>query len=351
MRWRGERFVEPGPQITVGQAIHTQARPQIGQAPAETGGPWQITQAEHREPCGPPLSRDRLRRRADDGLALQGLRERREAPLDLPAILVAGGAGGRAEAVLAGEHHQGVARVLADRRDPAQPRRTRVGGTGAGQADGLSRDDVPVLRPRVCLDPLDPGVVLHAGDERDAGIRPCGEQPVGVGAPIITDEGVGRNVPVRGGRDVSHRALGDEAETRQRAVLVEDPMPWDGPRGATARRPVGQRPAQGEHGRIETDQRVLEADRLLAPRLGGNGFEPSVAHRLAPRPGTRALGVRQRGTDRDFDPQGGPAGPRHSSGRLPCPAGSAPGPSGTTPCRRTGSSSTTPCGDIRPPSP
>ena len=120
----------------------------------------------------------------------------------------------------------------------AQQMQTRVVGTCANQADGLILDDVPVLRHRVFLHPLEQGVGLHAGDEVDAGIRPFSEQPVVVVAPIINDDGVGRTVHVMGGLDVSHLAIGDDAETRQIAGMVEDQMQFDCPLGATALRPV-----------------------------------------------------------------------------------------------------------------
>lgn len=128
MRWGGERFVEPGHQIAVGKEIHAQQRHQVGEAPAETGGPLQRTHEQHRDQCGPNLSLDRIRRRANERLDLQVLLERLEEQLDLPAILIDGGDGGRAEAVMIGEQHQGVSRVLADRLDPAQQMWTLVVG-------------------------------------------------------------------------------------------------------------------------------------------------------------------------------------------------------------------------------
>ena len=223
MRWRGERFVEPGHQIAVGKEIHAQKRHEIRQAPAKTGGPLQITQEQHRDQCCPNLSLDRIRRRADERLDLQVLLERLKEQLDLPAILIDGGDGGRAEAVMIGEKHQNVSRVLADRLNPAQQMRTLVLGTCAGQADGLIRDDVPVLRHRVFLDHLEQGVVFHAGDEIDAGIRPFGEQPVVVVAPVINHDGAGCEGYVPGGLDVGHRleqSVEDLLEQLPRTVAV-----------------------------------------------------------------------------------------------------------------------------------
>ena len=119
MGWRGERFVEPSHQIAMGEEVHAQQRHEIRQAPAEPGGPLQIPHEQHRDQCGPNLNLHRIGRRADERLDLQVLFERLKEQLDLPAILIDGGDGGRAEAVMIGEKHQGVSRIRADRLDPA----------------------------------------------------------------------------------------------------------------------------------------------------------------------------------------------------------------------------------------
>ena len=84
----GEGSVEPGHQIAMGEQIHAQQRHEIRQAPAETGGPLQIAQQQHREQCRPHLGLDRVRRGADEGLDLQVLLERLAEQLDLPPDLV-----------------------------------------------------------------------------------------------------------------------------------------------------------------------------------------------------------------------------------------------------------------------
>ena len=74
----------------MGKEIHAQQRHEVDEALAETGGPLQITQEQHRDQGGPNLSLDRIRRRADEGLDLQVVLERLEEQLNLPAILVDG---------------------------------------------------------------------------------------------------------------------------------------------------------------------------------------------------------------------------------------------------------------------
>ena len=303
MGWRGERFIEPGHQIAMGKEVHAQQRYEIRQAPAETGGLLQMAQQQHRDQCSPNLSLHRVDRCADKRLDLQVLFERFEEQLNLPAILVDGGDGRSAKAVMVGEKHQGVSCVLADCLHPAQQMWALVVGPCAGQADGLIRDDVPVLRHRVFLNHLELGVVLHAGDERDAGLRPVGEQPIVVVAPVIHHDGAGREGDRPRGFDIGHAAISHQPEAWQVAVMVEDQMQFDGPLGATELRPVIHRQAQVDHGRVETDQLVLEAKFLLAHGLGRHDLEQPVEDPLEQLPRTVAVRVGERGPDRNADAQ------------------------------------------------
>lgn len=300
---RGKGFVEPSHQITMGEEIHAQERDQIGQAPTETGGQLQIPQEQHRDQCCPKLSLDRIRGSADEGLDLQILFDRLEEQLDLPTILVNRGDGAGAEAVMIGDEDESAAGVLANRLDPTQKMRTLILGSCAGQADGLILDDVPVLRHGVFLDHLEQGVVLHAGDEIDAGIRPFGEQPVIVVAPIIDNDGVRREVHLVSGLDVRHLAIGDDAKARQVPVMVEHQMQLDCALGGAELCPVIHGKAQIDDGRIDADQFVLEAKLLLAHHFGGDRLEQAVEDLLEQFPRSMAVGVGQRRARRRFDAQ------------------------------------------------
>lgn len=287
----------------MGEEIHAQERDEIGQAPAETGGQLQVTQQQHRDQCRPNLRLDRVGRGADEGLDLQVLLERLEEQFDLPAILVDRGDGAGAETMMIGDEDENAAGVFTNRLDTAQQMRTLVLGAHTGQTDGLILEDVPVLRHGMFLDHLEQGVVLHAGDEIDAALRPFGEQPVVVVTPVIDDDGVGREVHLMGGLDVGHLAIGDEAEARQVAVVVEHQMQLDRALGGAELRPVIHGQAQIDDGRIDADQFVLEAELLLAHRLGGDGLEQAVEDLLEQFPRTMPVGVRQRRARRRFDAQ------------------------------------------------
>ena len=302
---RGEWLVEPGHQIAMGEEIHAQERNEVSQTPTEAGGQLQIPQEQHRDQCCPKLSLDRIRRGADEGLDLQVLFDRLKEQLDLPAVLVDRRDGARTETTMIGNEDEGAACVLADRLDSTQQMRALLLGTCSGQADSLILDDVPVLRHGVLLDHLEQSIVLHTSDEIDTGIRPFGEQAVVVVAPVVDDDGVGREVHLVGGLDVSHLAVGDDAEARQVAIVVEYQMQLDRALGGTELCPVIHGKAQVDDGRIDADQFVLESKFLLAHRFGGDRLEQSVEDLLEQFPRTMAVGVGQRRARRRFDPQVG----------------------------------------------
>jgi len=301
--WGGKGFIEPRHQIAMGEQIHAQQRNQIGQAPAKTGGQLQVTQQQHRDQCSPNLCLDRVSRRADEGLDLQVLLERLEEQFDLPAIFVDRGNGAGPQAVMIGEEDEDATRILAHSLDATQQMRALVLGTGAGQADGLILEDVPVLRRRMFFDHLKLGVVLHARDEVHAGIRPFGEQAIVVVAPVVHHDGARRKVHLPSSFDVVHLALSDETEARQVTVMVENKMQFDRALGAAELRPVVHGQAQVDHGRIKADQFVLEAELLLAHDLGGDDLEQAIEHLFEQFPRAMAIGIGQRRTGGGFYPQ------------------------------------------------
>ena len=300
-----EWFIEPSHQIAVGEEIHAQECDEVGQAPAEAGGQLQVAQQQHRDQCCPNLRLDGVGRGADESLDLQVLLERFEEQFDLPAILVDRGDGAGTKAMMIGDEDENAAGVFADSLDPTQQVRTLFLRAGTGQADGLILEDVAVLRHCVLLDDLEQCVVLHPGDEIDVGLRPFGEQPVVVVTPVIDDDGVGCEVHLMGRLDVRHLAVGDDAEARQVAIVVEHQMQLDRAFGAPELRPVIHGEAQIDHGRIDADQLVLETELLLPHRLGGDSLEQPVEHLLEKLPRAMRVGVGQRRARRRFDTQVG----------------------------------------------
>ena len=173
------------------------------------------------------------------------------------------------------------------------------------QAEGLILENVPVLRRFSLLDDLERGMVLHAGDEEHAGISPFGEQPVVVVAPVINHDGVGCEGYLPGGLDVGDFAVSHPSEARQITVVVEHQAQLDRTRGAAVLRPIVHRQAQVDHGRVEADQRVLEAECMFAHGCSRHDVEQLVEHLLAQFPRTMAIDVGARRAGRRFDAQVG----------------------------------------------
>lgn len=82
-------------------------------------------------------------------------------------------------------------------------------------------------------------------------------------------------------------------------------MQLDRALGATELRPVVRRQAQINHRRIQTDQLVLEAEFLLADRLGCDSLEQAVGHLLEQCTRTTSVGVGKRRTRWRFDAEMG----------------------------------------------
>lgn len=64
------------------------------------------------------------------------------------------------------------------------------------------------------LDHLELGIVLQAGDKEHTGIGPIDEQPMVGVTPIIHHDSAKCEGDLSRGLDVSHLAIGDDAEAR-----------------------------------------------------------------------------------------------------------------------------------------
>lgn len=243
----GERLVQPSAQVAMREEIHAQQRNQVGQAPAEAGDQLQVTEQQHGDQRRPDLDFHRVGRGADEGLDLQVLLERLEEQFHLPALLVDGGHGGGAQAVMVGEKHQRLAGVFPQRFHPAQQVRAFRFGADAGQADGLILEDVPVLRHGMFLDHFELGVVLHAGDEEHAGCRPVGEQAIVVVAPVVDHHRAGREGNAPGDLDVMDVAFRNHPVAGQVTIVVEHQMQFHRPLGAAKSGPVELQLRSGVH--------------------------------------------------------------------------------------------------------
>ena len=87
-------------------------------------------------------------------------------------------------------------------------------------------------------------------------------------APVIDDNGAGREGKLVSDRHIMDRAVGEKAKAGHIAVMVKHQVQFNRALGPTKLGPVVQREAEVDHRRIETDQFVLEAKFALAGHRG-----------------------------------------------------------------------------------
>ena len=106
------------------------------------------------------------------------------------------------------------------------------------------------------------GVVLHAGDKIDFVGTPSTPEPIVRIAPVIHDDGSGREMELPGDFDIGHLPLGDPGKFGKVTVMVQKQMKFDRPLGPSEMSPVKHAQTQIDGGRVETDQFVLEPELL-----------------------------------------------------------------------------------------
>jgi hypothetical protein len=165
-----------------------------------------------------------------------------------------------------------------------------VGDDGAPRRDGLVGDDATVR------------VVLQPGDEPDAPGRE-GREPGEVEVAHIEDqhgarlEGLGA-----GDRGFLAFPLGDDEQGGQIAVVVQGEVQLHRALAAAKRGPGKHLGAQVDHGGIETEELVLEAQ-AFARRDRPTAVEELVEDVLIQLPGAVRIRVAEGRAFRDADPQ------------------------------------------------
>ena len=139
-------------------------------------------------------------------------------------------------------------------------------------------------------------IFMDAGD-----ISPFSKQSVVVVASVIGNDGAGDEVHLMCRFDIGHFAIGDDAQTRQIAIVIENQMQLDRALGALSLGPVIQRQAQVDDSRIDTDEFVLETEFLLAHPFGRDRLEQALEDLLEQLPRTMTGGVGQRRARRCLD--------------------------------------------------
>ena len=134
---------------------------------------------------------------------------------------------------------------------------------------------------------------LEPGHEEDPRRGEFGE-PAEIGVPLVEDQDrPGRKRLRARDRPFVVLAVGDHQQGREIAVMIEREVQLHGPFGAAKHGPRKHLRAQIEHRHVETEQRVLEPERLRAGDLA-TPRQYLIEHRLIQRPLPVRIGVRER---------------------------------------------------------
>lgn len=196
------------------------------------------------------------------------------------------------------------------------PEAVRIGlrGAGAGQRDPVVGDHPAACGERTSLDHLIGGAGLEPRDEEDLRRVQRGK-PREVDVAAVEDQDrVGRKPLLARDGDFMPLAGGDHHGRRQVAVVIEREVQLDRPLRPPERGPRKHLGAEVDHGCVQAEQLVLEAEFLRPAHLAAAG-EQLVEHLLVQLPRPVRIGVGQRGAARRRDPQVGQ--PAFTTGEPP----------------------------------
>jgi hypothetical protein len=94
-RRRLERFIDPGDEVAINEQLLAQQSGEIRQTPAKASAQLQVLEHEQGDQGGPDLYLQGVGAGAHEGFDAQVLLQRFEEQLDLPALAIDGGDGGR----------------------------------------------------------------------------------------------------------------------------------------------------------------------------------------------------------------------------------------------------------------
>ena len=287
-------LIEPGEQIAVDEQLLAQQGGEIGQAPAKAGAQLQVLEQEQGNERGPDLNLQSVGAGADERLDAQVLFERLEEQFDLPALAVDGGDGGGGKAAMIGEKHQGALLRFVPNLDTAQEQIALAAAGQLVQEDDFIALDGAALRPGAAFHNAVIGIVLHARDEVDAVGIERGEPGV-VGIATVEDhDGAGIETQRAGDAAFMHAAFGDEGETGQQALMIEQQMQLHGALGAPILCPVEDAGAEFDQGGVQAQQFVLEAEAMRAGSFVA-AAQQLIKHGTVQLPRPMLIGIGQGG--------------------------------------------------------
>jgi len=135
------------------------------------------------------------------------------------------------------------------------------------------------------------GVFLQFGHKIDLLGGPAAKEPVVVIGPVIDHDGSGREEDLAGDLDIGHFPFGNPGKVREIAVMVQEQVNFDGAFGAAEVSPVKEADRQINHGRIQADQFILEAELFLAEAFALDAFQEEEKEFLIKLPGPMFVGI------------------------------------------------------------
>lgn len=289
-------ILEPGEQVAIGEEIEAKHGGEVGEGPGDLGKVMQPLEDQDGNQGCPNLDAQGVLALTNKGFDLEGLLERFEEQLDLPAVLVDVRDGAGLEVMVIGQQGELSLVLLVPDHDTTQERGASLGCFGSGETDRLIRQDGKVLWHRLCRHNLVLGIVFEPGDEEDTLVGPSVEQGV-VDVPAIHDHdgvGVGREQPQS--FDVVQFRLGDMSKDRQIRVMIKTDMDLDPSFGFAELGPGEQGQAQRDRRGVEGDELVLEPELRLAHPQFTACLESGVQGEeqiLVQFPGTMGVGIGQ----------------------------------------------------------
>ena len=232
----------------------------------------QILDDEHGNQCCPNLYVQSVLRGAHEGLHLEVLLERLEEDLYLPAVLVYGGYGGGCQREVVGQENEFFVMSFVPYHHPAQDMRALIPCPDAGKSDLLVCEDVAIDRDFPFLHDLINGIVLHPGDEVDAGACPGGEQGVVVVPLVHGDDGASCERHLASNSDVVLLPVGDVGIGGKIPIMIQQEMQLNSPFSCPELCPGEHAQTQRYGGTVEGKQLIFESEL------------PLLAHHAAPIP-------------------------------------------------------------------
>src|ERR1039457_6461813 len=297
-RWGLKRIVQPCPQIAIKEQLLPQQRRQRRQRPGERRFQLQVLQQQHGDQSRPNLGLHRIGAGPHKCLDFAGLLQRLKEQLHLPAVLVDGRKGRRAEGQQVGEEHDGLLLFLVPDLYPPEQHWLLALPRQPGKADDLVAHHVAVSRNLQFFLHVVNRLLLHPRHDVHFLLRQF-PKPLVIDVAAVDRQDRARREPQRACHfDLTGLAFRHYRERRQVAIVVQQQVQFDRALGPPDLCPIEHAHRQVDDAPVQAHQLVLEAE-LLTPALAAHQFlafeQRLLEHRLVQLPRPILIGIGQGG--------------------------------------------------------